>query len=83
MFANRISDYLPEQTATPTAVASSIPAGFAVCQLAPTATQPLALQLIAQQQAYEAQQQAYEQALLAAREDALRTVLGMLKPSVN
>jgi hypothetical protein len=76
MFANRISDFLPEQTATSTAVAPSIPTGFAVCQLAPAATQPLALQLIAQQQAYE-------QALLAAREDALRVVLGMLKPSSN
>ena len=83
MFANRINDYLPEEAVTLPAVAPSIPAGFAVCQLAPTATQPLALQLLAQQQAYEAQQQAYEQALLAAREDALRTVLGMLKPSVN
>jgi hypothetical protein len=76
MFANRMSEYLPDQSATPTAVAPSIPAGFAVCQLAPTATQPLALQLIAQQQAYE-------QALLAAREDALRIALSMLKPSVN
>jgi hypothetical protein len=76
MFANRINDYLPDQTATPAAVAPSIPAGFAVCQLTQTASQPLALQLIAQQQAYE-------QALLVAREDALRLVLGMLKPSVN
>jgi hypothetical protein len=76
MFANRITEHLSEPAATSPAVAPSIPSGFAVCQLAPAATQPLALQLMAQQQAYE-------QALLAAREDALRTVLGMLKPSVN
>lgn len=81
MFANRITEHLPEQTAT--AVAPSIPAGFAVCQVAPAATQPLALQLIAQQQAYQAQQQAYEQAIRAAREDALRVVLSRLQPSVN
>jgi hypothetical protein len=77
MFANRISEYAPEYSEPPAAASpAAIPAGFAVCQLAPAATQPLALQLLAQQQAYE-------QALLAAREDALRLVLSMLKPSVN
>ena len=83
MFANRISDYIEASSDPQATAAPVIPSGFAVCQLAPAATQPLALQLIAQQQAYQAQQQAYEKALLAAREDALRLVLSMLKPSVN
>jgi hypothetical protein len=72
MLANRISGYIDPAPAPP---ASSIPAGFAVCQLAP-ATNPLALQIAAQQQAYE-------DALLAAREEALRFVLSRLQPSVN
>jgi hypothetical protein len=55
--------------------APAIPAGFAVCQLN-AAANPLALQLAAQQQAYE-------QAVLAAREDALRIALGLLQPSLN
>jgi hypothetical protein len=77
MFTNRISGLLPESSsvAAPVATAASIPAGFAVCQLAPAAN-PLAIQLIAQKQAYE-------KAILAAKEEALRVVLGMLKPSSN
>ena len=71
MPANRISDY-PFEPAP--ATAPSIPAGFAVCPLA--AVNPLALQIAAQQQAYE-------DALLAAREEALRFVLSRLQPSVN
>ena len=77
MFTNRISSEMFAASIAPAAAtaAPSIPAGFAVCQLAPAAN-PLAIQLIAQQQAYE-------KAILAAREDALRIVLGMLKPSSN
>jgi hypothetical protein len=77
MFTNRISGFLTDSSpaSAPVATALSIPAGFAVCQLAPAANSQ-AIQLIAQQQAYE-------KAILAAREDALRVVLGMLKPSVN
>lgn len=72
MFTNRIAGHLTDSS---TASAPVIPAGFAVCQLAPAAN-PLAIQLIAQQQAYE-------KAILAAKEEALRVVLGMLKPSSN
>jgi hypothetical protein len=77
VFTNRIAGHLTESVpaSAPVATAPSIPAGFAICQLAPAAN-PLAIQLIAQQQAYE-------KAILAAREDALRVVLGMLKPSSN
>jgi hypothetical protein len=56
--------------------APQIPAGFAVCQLGQAVQNPLALQLIAQQQAFE-------QALIAAKEEALRIVLGRLQISVN
>ena len=73
MLANRISGYLIDPT--PTAAAPSIPAGFAVCQLS-SAANPLALQLLAQQQAYE-------QAVLAAREEALRIALSRLQTSLN
>jgi hypothetical protein len=44
--------------------------------MAPAANSPLTLQLLAQQQAYE-------QALLAAREEALRIALSRLQISVN
>lgn len=69
---NRISSHLPEQTAP----ASAIPSGFAVCQLSPAYQNPLAMQLVAQQQAYE-------QALLQAREEALRIALSRLQISLN
>jgi hypothetical protein len=72
MFTNRIAEHLPE----PVAAAPAIPAGFAVCQLNQAATSPLAIQLMAQQQAYE-------QALIAAREEALRVTLTRLKTSLN
>jgi len=44
--------------------------------MAPAASSPLALQLMAQQQAYE-------QALVAAREEALRIALSRLQMSLN
>ena len=72
MFTNRISSYLPE----PAAPAALVPAGFAVCQLSQSAQSPLALQLLAQQQAYE-------QALIHAREEALRIALSRLQISLN
>jgi hypothetical protein len=77
MFTNRISSEIFDASTAPAASVStpSIPAGFAVCQLAPVAN-PLAIQLIAQKQAYE-------KAILAAKEEALRIVLDMLKPSSN
>jgi hypothetical protein len=72
MFTNRITQHLPE----PVAATPAIPAGFAVCQLNQSANSPLAIQLLAQQQAYE-------QALIAAREEALRVTLSRLKTSLN
>ncbi len=72
LFTNRITEHLPE----PVAAAPVVPAGFAVCQLNQTANSPLAIQLMAQQQAYE-------QALIAAREEALRMTLSRLKTSLN
>jgi hypothetical protein len=73
MFTNRIKSQLE----APAAVASSpLPAGFAVCQLPQFSQSPLALQLLAQQQAYE-------QALVAAREEALRIALSRLQFSLN
>ena len=72
MLANRISGYSLDASQ---AQAPVLPAGFAVCQLAPAAN-PLALQLLAQQQAYE-------HAVLAAREEALRIALSRLQISVN
>jgi hypothetical protein len=69
---NRISAYPDESTAA----AGVLPAGFAVCHIATAANNPLALQLLAQQQAYE-------EALLAAREEALRIALARLQPSLN
>jgi hypothetical protein len=72
MFTNRITSHSFEPAP---AAAPAVPAGFAVCQLAP-ATNPLALQLAAQQQAYE-------QAIISAREEALRITLGRLQISVN
>jgi hypothetical protein len=73
VLANRISGY-PLGSAH--ASAPLLPAGFAVCQLAQGANNPLALQLLAQQQAYQ-------DALLAAREEALRIALSRLQPSLN
>jgi hypothetical protein len=69
---NRISSHSFEPA--PAAV-PAVPAGFAICQLAPSSN-PLALQLAAQQQAFE-------QAIIAAREDALRITLGRLQTSLN
>ena len=71
MSTNRISSQFE---AAPLA-APAVPAGFAVCQLA-SAANPLAMQLLAQQQAYE-------QAILAAREEALRIALSRLQMSLN
>ena len=73
MFANRISAYTAPTAEAP---APFVPAGFAVCQLSPGTNNPLALQLLAQQQAYE-------QAILAAREEALRIALSRLQISLN
>jgi hypothetical protein len=73
MFTNRIKDYSPSDETT---VAPALPAGFAVCQLPQVVQNPLAIQLIAQQQAFE-------QALIAAKEEALRIVLSRLQTSVN
>ena len=70
--SNRISGY----SIGPAAPATLLPAGFALCQLPQFTQSPLALQLLAQQQAYE-------QALLAAREDALRLALSRLQMSLN
>jgi hypothetical protein len=72
VLANRISGY---STGSPSA-APFLPAGFAVCPMAPAANSPLTLQLMAQQQAYE-------QALVAAREEALRIALSRLQMSLN
>jgi hypothetical protein len=58
------------------AAGAIIPAGFAVCQLPHVAQNPLAIQLIAQQQAFE-------QAIIAAKEEALRIVLSRLETSAN
>jgi hypothetical protein len=69
---NRISSYEPVPQAAPAA----LPAGFAVCQHPQAANSPLAIQLLAQQQAYEA-------ALIAAREEALRIALSRLQMSLN
>jgi hypothetical protein len=73
VFANRISGYSFESAAP---AVSFAPAGFAVCHISPAVSNPLAIQLLAQQQAYE-------QALLAAREEALRIALSRLQPSLN
>jgi len=70
-----IHNRLAAQFEAPAQASPAIPAGFAVCQLGPAANH-IALQIAAQQQAYE-------DALLAAREDALRLVLSRLQPSVN
>ena len=70
---NRISNY---ETAEAAPAAAPLPAGFAVCQLPHVANSSLAIQLLAQQQAYEA-------ALLAAREEALRIALSRLQMSPN
>jgi hypothetical protein len=72
VLVNRITAYSAESTAA----AGVLPAGFAVCHISPAASNPLALQLLAQQQAYE-------QAILVAREEALRIVLSRLQPSPN
>jgi hypothetical protein len=70
---NRISNHEMAEAAP---AAAALPAGFAVCQLPQVANSPLAIQLLAQQQAYEA-------ALLAAREEALRIALSRLQMSLN
>jgi len=72
VLANRISGF----SFGSDSAATFLPAGFAVCQLAQGSNSPLALQLMAQQQAFE-------QALLAAREDALRIALNRLQTSLN
>jgi hypothetical protein len=71
MTTNRISQHFE----APAAAAPAVPSGFAVCQLA-AAANPLALQLAAQQQAYE-------EAIIAAREEALRIALSRLQISLN
>ena len=71
MTSNRISDHFE----APAVAAPAVPSGFAVCHLAGCAN-PLALQIAAQQQAFE-------QALIAAREEALRIALSLLQPSLN
>ena len=72
MTANRISGYSFGSDPG----ATFLPAGFAVCPLSQSFNNPLALQLMAQQHAYE-------QALVAAREEALRIALSRLRTSVN
>lgn len=74
MSTNRITCYRTEPPALPQS--TTFPTGFAVCQLPQFIQNPLALQLLAQQQAYE-------QALLAAREEALRLAFIRLQPSLN
>ena len=77
MFENRIANYSFDSEAPATsAPAQLVPAGFAVCPIAPATQDSLTLQLLAQQQAYE-------KALLEAREEALRLTLSRLQPSVN
>jgi hypothetical protein len=71
MTSNRISEHFE----APAVAAPAVHTGFAVCQLA-AAANPLALQLAAQQQAYE-------DALIAAREEALRIALSRLQMSLN
>ena len=73
MSINRIKSYPQSDEAV---ASPQLPAGFAVCQIGQAIQNPLALQLIAQQQAFE-------QALIAAKEEALRIVLGRLRTSVN
>ena len=70
---NRITSY---EMAPAAPVAAAVPAGFAICQLPQVANNPLAIQLLAQQQAYEA-------ALIGAREEALRIALSRLQMSLN
>jgi len=72
VLTNRISEH--SFASAPTS--SFLPSGFAVCPVSQPASSPLALQLLAQQQAYE-------QAILAAREEALRIVLSRLQTSLN
>src|SRR5262245_43299258 len=69
---NRISSYPIESTAEAVQATPAFAAGFAVCQLPQVANSPLAIQLLAQQQAYEA-------ALIASREEALRITLSRLQ----
>lgn len=75
MTTNRISGLLKEPTPT-LSPPCLVPSGFALVPSAMQQAAPLALQLLAQQQAYE-------QAILAAREEALRIVLSCLKVSEN
>lgn len=71
MAVNRISQISPLS-----AVSGVLPAGFALCPFAGGPQAALTLQLIAQQQAYE-------NAILAAREEALRAALNRLQFSIN
>ena len=73
---NRISSYPIESAGEVAPALPALATGFAVCQLPQVASSPLAIQLLAQQQAYEA-------ALLAAREEALRIALSRLQMSLN
>ena len=75
---NRITSYemAPAAIASLGPSAAAVPAGFAICQLPQVANNPLAIQLLAQQQAYEA-------ALIVAREEALRIALSRLQMSLN
>src|SRR5262245_25716193 len=73
---NRISSYPIDSGADAAPATPAFAGGFAVCQLPQAANSPLAIQLLAQQQAYEA-------AILAAREEALRIALSRLQMSLN
>lgn len=70
MFTNRISAYLPEEAA-PAPLA-----GFAVCHLPQATAGSLALQLLAQQQAYQ-------QAIAAAEERAFQAILSRMGGESN
>jgi hypothetical protein len=74
--SNRISSFPIEPAGETAPAAPAFSAGFAVCQLPNVAQNPLAIQLLAQQQAYEA-------ALIAAREEALRIAFSRLQMSLN
>ena len=68
MFTNRISGYLEEPA--PVAAAPML-AGFAVCQLPLASPNALALQLLAQQQAYQ-------QAIAAAEQRAFQAIMARM-----
>ena len=73
MFTNRISAY--EQEPAPVA-AAPVMAGFAVCQLSLASPNSLALQLMAQQQAYQ-------QAIAAAEQRAFQAILSRMGGALN